>query len=359
MENSNEPVLTQSMTAVLREMQESMSGEIDAIRNQTAQIESLLKDAIGSLHESFESIHHASDTQMKTMTSMMMDVVGTKDENNIFQKAEHASGILTGLVDALLQSSKNNLNALTAMDALQKKLLKMEAMDEVKERLIAQLCACGETEKENGAKVYRLTQQLSASGDDGNLIAQLQACGEAERANGDKIYELTRQLSDKQQEQSTYTAQTMRQFKKTHQLIDAVASKDMDEVFTSRDKVEEILNHFFQINTVVTESRVQVNKVNADMRQHLGSAIRALQFEDISTQSLGHTDRHLGRMAGMIAILTDGLEGLDQADITPQDYVAHIASIHAAMAAYHQTLQLEDSNPVSQESMDEGDIDLF
>ncbi|MDQ6969998.1 MAG: hypothetical protein Q9M16_05790 [Mariprofundus sp.] len=325
MPNNNELSLTQSMTAVLRDMQESMSGEVTAISSQTAQVESLLKDAIASLHAAFESIHHASDQQMNTMTAMMMDVAGSKEGENIFQKAENASDILTGLVDTLLLSSKNNLNALTTMDVVQKRLQLVVSMENEQDSLIAQLCACSE----------------------------------AEQLDADRVRELIQCLRDKQTVENEYVAKTMAQFKKTHRMIDVAASKDMGEVFAAKEKVEEILKHFFQINEVVTNSRVKVNQVNAEMRQHLGSAIRALQFEDISTQSLGHTDRHLGRMAGMIEILTDGLQELDQSDISIEDYVSKIAMIHTAMAAYHQTLQLEDSNPVSQESMDEGDIDLF
>jgi len=325
MSNNNELSLAQSMTAVLRDMQESMSGEVTAIGNQTAQVESLLKDAIASLHDAFESIHSASDNQVKTMTAMMKEVVGADDEKNIFQKAEHASGILTALVDTLLLSSKNNLHALTTMDVVQKRFQTVISMEEEQD----------------------------------DLIVQLSECSEAEELDVGKVRQLIAQLRDKQQVENQYISKTMLQFKKTHRLIDVIASKDMDEVFAARDKVEEILKHFFQINEVVTDSRVKVNQINAEMRQHLGAAIRALQFEDISTQSLGHTDRHLGRMRGMIDILTDGLAGLDQADISMDDYVLKIAAIHTAMAAYHQSLQLEDSNPVSQESMDEGDIDLF
>jgi len=325
MSNKIESTLSQSMTSVLRDMQESMSGEVDAIRNQTHQVECLLKDAIASLHEAFGSIHEASDKQMKIMTAMMMEVVGASDDSNIFQKAEHASEILTGLVDTLLLSSKNNLRALTAMDGLQSDLQKLAYLDQEQEVLMVQLCECTKSEQ----------------------------------VDVEKMCQLSKELLEKQHAQTKFTIKTMSCFKKTHQLIDNVASKDMVEVFAAKDKVEEILNHFFQINELVTSTRVQVNQVNSDMRKHLGTAIRALQFEDISTQSLGHTDRHLGRMAGMIAILTDGLKNLDQPDITIETYVVGIAAIHSAMSAYHHTLQLEDSNPVSQESMDEGDIDLF
>jgi len=325
MANNIESTLSQSMTSVLRDMQESMSGEVDAIRNQTEQVEALLKDAIASLHDSFGAIHTASDQQMKIMTSLMMDVTGANDENNIFQKAENSSELLTRLIDALLLSSKNNLRALTAMDVMQK----------------------------------RMNTMLSNEGEQRDLIRRIGDCSEADVIDAALLRGLVAQLHDKQAEHLDYATETVAKFVKAHRLIDKVASKDMGEVFSAREKVEEILTHFFQINEIVTESRVQVNQVNAEMRQHLGAAIRALQFEDISTQSLGHTDRHLGRMAGMIAIVTDGLDGLDQPDITIEEYVSRIAAIHAAMSAYHQTLQLEDSNPVSQESMDEGDIDLF
>jgi len=325
MSKSIETTLSQSITSVLQDMQESMSGEINSIRGQTAQIESLLKDAIASLHDSFGSIHAASEQQMKTMTSMMIEVVGANDDKNIFQKAENASGILTGLIDTLLQSSKNNLRALTAMDKVSKQFQKMHVMDHEIDVLIEQLCACSEADQVDVVLLRSLSGKLRA----------------------------------KQHEQAKFTCKIMGNFKKTHCLIDDIASKDMDEVFAAKEKVESILKHFFQINAIVTDSRVKVNDVNADMRQHLGSAIRALQFEDISTQSLGHTDRHLERMSGMIAILTEGLGGLEESDITDSVYVERIIAIHAAMAAYHETLQLEDSNPVSQESMDEGDIDLF
>ena len=320
-----ETTLSQSMTSVLRDIQESMSGEVAAIRSQTDQVESLLKDAIASLHESFASIHTSSDQQMTTMTALMMDVTGAGDDHNIFQKAEKASEILSYLIDTLLLSGKNNLRALTIMDTMQKRMQMMLAMEKTQGDLIEQLCACTESDDVDVAQV----RQLSA------------------------------RIREEQEKQVAYTAATRARFKKTHHLIDTIASKDMDEVFAAKAKVEEILNHFFQINEIVSASRVEVNQVNAELRKHLGSAIRALQFEDISTQSLGHMDLHLSRMSGMMTILTDGLEGLDEPDIPADEYIGRISAIHAAMLAYHQTLQLEDSNPVSQDSMDEGDIDLF
>jgi len=317
--------LIQSMSGILADMQGSVSSEVSAIRGQSDQVKSLLIDAVGTLHDVFSSIHSVSDQQMKVMTSMMMEVVGADNDENIFQKAEQASGILTTLVDTLLLSSKNNLRALTSMDVVHHRIQKMASMLDEQETLVEQLCECAESD----------TVDVHA------------------------LRKLTRSLRKQQKEKVLYAREAMVESHKTHRLIDKIASKDMEGVFASKLQVEEILNHFFQINEVVTQCRIEVNLLNAEQRKNLGSAIRALQFEDISTQSLGHTDRHLERMQGMLDILAEGMNGLDESKTSMKEYVQRISAIHIAMIGYHQALQLEDSNPVSQESMDEGDIDLF
>ena len=323
--NSVEYKLTESMHAVFSDMQDSVSSEVASIRGQTDQIGLLLEDAIGSLHDAFGSIHSSSEQQINAMSSLMAQVVGTDDDENIFQKAENASTILSGLVDTLLLSSKNNLHALTTMDSTKRRLRKLMSISE---------------------------EQI-------DIGDQLLACCEGNAPDPVAIRNIARKLQRTEKKQLAYATETMKKFMDTHRLIDEIACKDMDEVFASKAKVETILRHFFQINDVVSESRTSVSQINAEIRKHLGAAIRALQFEDISRQSLGHTARHLDRMEGMISILTDGLKGLDQNNLSTDDYILRIAAIHTAMLSYHQALQLENINPVSQESMDEGDVDLF
>ncbi len=317
--------LTQQMSTIFYDIQQSVASEVDAIRGQTDQIKSLLEDAIASLHEAFGSIHTATEAQMKTMTALMMQVVGAENEQNIFQQAESASAILTELVETLLQSSKNNLRALTAMDQVRQRL---EAQDKLRQKK------------------------------DATLAELLELCDQ-DAPDMTRIHALSTTLREQQQQQDAFASETVALFKKAHRLIDKVASHDMDEVFASKEKVEKIVEHFFAINNFVSERRATVSQDNAEIRQQLGAAIRALQFEDISRQSLSYTDRHLDRMEGMLAILTDGLKELDQTDLTAEAYLDRITALHAAMIAYHESLHLEDSNPVSQESMDEGDIDLF
>lgn len=326
MANENELKLSQSMSAVFYDVEESVRSEVASIRGQTDQIKSLLEDAITSLHDAFGSIHESTNEQMKTMTALMMQVVGADDEQNIFQQAENASVILTDLVETLLLSSKNNLRALTTMDAVRNRLDKLINMERKQSELINQLLASI----------------------DGDYVP------------ADTVRRLAGELRDLQLLQAKYGKETMTMFKNTHRLIDEIASKDMDEVFASKARVEKIVQHFFDINSFVSERRSSVSQINADIRQHLGTAIRALQFEDISRQSLGYTDRHLDRMEGMLTILTDGLRKIEvNENLTLDEYTRQVEIIHGSMLDYHRALQLEENNPISQETMDEGDVDLF
>ncbi|TLS66289.1 hypothetical protein FE236_00235 [Mariprofundus erugo] len=326
MANETELKLSKSMSAVFYDVEESVRSEVASIRGQTDQIKSLLEDAITSLHDAFGSIHESTNEQMKTMTALMMQVVGADDEQNIFQQAESASLILTDLVETLLLSSKNNLRALTTMDTVRNRLDKLINMERKQS----------------------------------DLIQQLLGSIEGDSVPADTVRRVGEELRDLQLLQAKYGNETMAMFKNTHRLIDEIASKDMDEVFASKAKVEKIVQHFFDINSFVSERRSSVSQINGDIRQHLGTAIRALQFEDISRQSLGYTDRHLDRMEGMLTILTDGLRNIEaNENLTLEEYTHQVEMIHGTMLDYHRALQLEENNPISQENMDEGDVDLF
>lgn len=325
MQNKLELKLSQSMSSVFYDMQESVFGEVASIRNQTSQIKVLLEDAIASLHAAFESIHTSTGEQMTTMSALMMQGGESEGNKTIFQKVDSTNVILTELFESLLLNSKNNLQALKGMDNVRNRLKRLPAMAKEGE----------------------------------NILAQLYACGEADAVSGQTVRKLVEQLQKQQEKQAVYINETIKLFKQTHKLINKSASRDMDEVYASKAEVENILQFFFHMYTSLADSRTKVNQVNADIRQHLGTAIRALQFEDISRQSLGYTDLHLDRMEGVLSILTDGLKTLEQSDLDIEAYTERVAAIHVMMMDYYHGLQLEEKNPISQENMDEGDIDLF
>ncbi len=143
-------------------------------------------------------------------------------------------------------------------------------------------------------------------------------------------------------------------------LIKELASRDMNDVYQAKQEVEDLLAHFFAITDYLSGCRNDISECSGRMRHHLGVAIRALQFEDITTQSLGHTRLHLDRMEGFVLRMTQGLSNITPAEADGVDgYAAKIKAIHADMLQYREELALDKKNPVSQQNLDEGDVDLF
>ncbi|MDX8396015.1 MAG: hypothetical protein R8K22_06350 [Mariprofundaceae bacterium] len=327
---SDRLTLHETISTIFSDIQNGTEEEITSIRSQISQIESLVIDAIGSLHESFEAVSGDTQEQMTLMSALMADIIDygpdAKMELNIFQKAEESSEVLKDLIETLMTSSKNNLRALTKMDAMREQMNQMMV-------------------------------SAAKSEDAINAIAIL---AEEDSIDVEKLKTLTKKASDAQNLHVKQANKATALYKEMHDLVDDIASADMDEVYASKGKVEEILNHLYQINDLISNCRTEVTMVNGRIRQSLGVAIRSLQFEDIVSQSLGHTTLHLDRMEGFVLHLSQGLAAIEVVEgMSLDDYEAQVAAIHAEMLSYRDKLRLEDKNPVSQESMDEGDIDLF
>ncbi len=95
-----------------------------------------------------------------------------------------------------------------------------------------------------------------------------------------------------------------------------------------------------------------------EISSSVGNAVRALQFEDILQQLINHACLRVGEIEKMFVAIHEQVEVLYQS--TGQDS-AEIMSVlkkcRADIAAVSHAMQL--SNPVKQQSLDKGDVELF
>ncbi len=112
-----------------------------------------------------------------------------------------------------------------------------------------------------------------------------------------------------------------------------VASNDLERLQRLLDDASAaLMGHFTQATGQIESGAVQ------EARRTIGGAITALQFQDMATQLIAHTTRRLRNCADRIARDTmgddeDGAAVLDEAPLRP--------------------------NPVTQDEMDAGSIELF
>jgi len=322
--------LQDAISSVLNDVESGVTDELGAIHKQTDQIQHLLKDAIAALHESFENLDHDASELMSMMSTLMMEAVGQNNEKpeelNIFQRTDHADKILAQLVEMIMQSSRNDLRELEYMGEVRMPMDRLVKGMQKSRKLLNRL----DKMANNGAVDAEQLKRLA-----GEVRAEHEACEET-------------------------VNEAMQPFSKLHKLVVKAASREMNEVFKSRSGVEDIIKHFNSINDLISSCRSDVSALRADMRKDLGAAVRALQFEDIVSQSLGHTELHMDRMEGFARILAKNASVTGEAQ--PDDiveYASRLKLLRDEVANYRKDLLLEETNPVSQQNMDEGDVELF
>jgi len=327
---SQELKLQAELEMLLDDVSHGMESEIVSIKDQIYQIKSLLTDAIGSLHDSFASINNHSSRQMNLFSSMMSEIVDVSDASgqpqNIFQHVASVESALTELLDMLVEDSRKSLDVVSVMT-----------------ETVQQMHQAVSAEKKTSQMLAGIDQEVSRDQPDVEKIRTLASVALA--------HQYTVLKSQKEVGNTCFKAQV---------LVSKVASRDMKKVYACKAKVEDILGHLNRTNALISECRTQSNNVNAELSQQLGSAIRALQFEDIVSQSLGHTDLHLERMDGFVSRVATGIAELhSKSGTTLDEYVVELGKLHQEVMEYRNSLQLEAVNPVSQKNMDEGDVELF
>lgn len=125
-----------------------------------------------------------------------------------------------------------------------------------------------------------------------------------------------------------------------------VASNDLDRLQRLlSDACEALMGHFYgassglktMLHAAAEHPEVDLGQIHVAM-EHLAGAITAMQFQDMSSQLIAHTTRRLKNCADRLAADTfggdeDGVAVVEEAPLRP--------------------------NPVTQDEMDAGSIELF
>ncbi len=134
-----------------------------------------------------------------------------------------------------------------------------------------------------------------------------------------------------------------------HEHIGLVASQDMTYVLAAKREVESAIHEMLVKAEGDEDIARQMDGITHKLVDALHLAIRALQFEDMSVQSIRHHIRNI-RM----------LDPLGQSlKFTPHSINELTASIIKATEEYQQQALQKKHNPVSASSMTSGDVDLF
>ena len=294
----------------------------------------LLEEAIGQLIANFGKLNAHAQAQRELAVFIANGIpadAGEKESVSYADFVMDTSKTMEAFVDNTVATSKIAMGLVETMDTINSEV----------------------------AKVLSILAEIESIAKQTNLLA-LNAAIEAARAGeagrgfavvADEVRNLSLRTNQFSHEIRIHMDKVDVSLGSAHEAIYAVASIDMNFALQSKQRVHDTMNRLEVINIAMADAARGIDAHAAEVAAEVNAAVTALQFQDLSSQLIGHAQVRM-------EALSEGMEGVAQVFATKADMRASMA---AAWERVDALANLDDTrfNPVNQESMSSGDIDLF
>jgi methyl-accepting chemotaxis protein len=319
------------------EYRDEMGTQFEACREELKQMQQILSDAIAKLLASFTALNTCSSQQQQ----LALTISGGGAENgdrggSVEQFIKETSETLQTFVETTVQNSK------TAMGLVDK-------IDGTKTQVQQVLQVLGEIEG-----ISRQTNLLAL-----NAAIEAARAGEAGRGFA-VVAEEVRTLSDRT---NHFSHQIRDEMQSVHQSISSaesaineMASKDMSAALQSKRRAELMTAEVQKVNDAMSSGVSKLGSIALEVEGNVHNAVTALQFQDMTTQLVGHTRLRIEELEAMLTGLAVLPELLNASTDAADPGAAVLRQMREGLeAARSRTAK----NPVRQEKVDNGEIELF
>ena len=309
---------------------------MDELRELVQQARNLIGHAASDLYASFHGLSDASRAQQQ-LVLRLISKSGHIDEPqgqliDINEFLEANSRLLGQNVERLIDMGKHSVHVANQIDDLSAQ------MSNIFDRL-------------DGAKrIARQTNLLAL-----NAAIEAARAGEAGRGFAVVAQEV-RKLSQDATEFNDQIRQQVEQaqgvFAETREIVGRMASQDMNASITAKGSMDDMIEQVQTLNAMMSDGLNELNGIVDRLQGNVGAAVRLVQFEDLARLVLERAGVRMELMERFVAELRRIPFGQVR---SPDD----IEQARARLEALHADLMATAHRPVSQKSMDEGDIELF
>ena len=332
---AQEPQTCADIGAVLGELASEMGHETTESRYEYQRVQTLVSEAIRSLSEDFRVLaEHVSGQE--ALVQQVVEHNGEQGEQfTMASFVNETSELLGYFIEILVDISRQSVQAVHHIDDM---MVHMDGM-------------------------FALLEDVQSIASQTNLLA-LNAAIEAARAGeagrgfavvADEVRRLSQRSSALNDQIRQQVGSGKESIENVRTNVAAMAGRDMSMTLQAKARVEKALGDISDLNAQAEENMRGVSVLSSQINERVTKAVIALQFEDIVTQALQSADRHAVRLEVLqeaLQLTRDLRQAVSAGDDLPGRMRAMIADSHE--------LRLERvSKPVSQRSMDVGDVELF
>ena len=326
---------------LLNELRTFVSNEVDGSRSEVERARELIRQAGSGLGGSFESMTRKSRQQSQAL-ARIVDRAGDDGSAgvDVARFAQHASSRMEQLVEALEQVSGQSTNTVHHIDEMAQHL--------------------------DG--IFALLEDVKSIADQTNLLA-LNAAIEAARAGeagrgfavvADEVRNLSERSTTFNEQIRKLAHSSKESIAKVRETVSQLASRHMDRSREARHESAAMLENVAQINASLGDGMREISECARSIDGSVAEAVRALQFEDIATQTLSGIHTHLDRLTAINREATALQELLHRnGGVYDSDLVASLAKVSSRLRDMRVEWERPPHKPVAQQGMGAGTVELF
>lgn len=311
--------------------------EIDELRGLIQQASSLVSEAAQDLQSSFHGLSDSASAQQDLVLHLVKGMGGDEHgEQSGVDMNEFMSvtgQLLANNVERLIEMGKHSVEVVHQIDDLSAQ------MDDIFSSL------------DGATRIARQTNLLA-------LNAAIEAARAGEQGRGFAV--VAQEVRKLSQDSANFTEtirarvdQTQRAFGTAHDIVGRMASQDMNESISAKGAIDDMMVQVEELNRMVAQGLDELSARVEQTRQNVNAAVRLLQFEDIARQVLERAQLRIDfmeRFAGELRQLPL---------IEPSSSGQQLGEARARLEGLREQLQGASHRSVAQQSMEEGEIELF
>ncbi len=346
-QKSDDVVLTnphvQEVHKMMVQINHHLKDELEDVQDNHHQIRVLVGEAVSTLSESFNGLNSDSQRQSAIMHELLKSMEHSSEDENpdletdeitLNQFVSVTKNVLDYFVEFMVNSAKQSIETVTCIDDM--------------------------AEQMEG--IFKLISDVKTIADQTNLLA-LNAAIEAARAGeagrgfavvADEVRNLSIRSNQFNDQIRSRVVQAQGAIVSTRDLVGKTASADMSVVVRNKAKVEHMMTALQSMEGIVEGMVAEATGVADQIGERTANAVRSLQFEDIVRQVSEHGEERLRALHG----LTEKIEFLLNT-VTADNTFEILSNLRDELDVLHASLEQRKATPASQNTMTEGDVELF
>lgn len=319
------------------ELGKNLINQLSAAHTELGNTQAILSDAITKLVDNFTAMA-AEVRAQQALTLYISEGEMSQDGMNAKTKFEHFIKLTTEAMDEFVDSTVQNSKQAMVL---------VEKMDMISKEVSGILGILNEVEE-----IAKQTNLLA-------LNAAIEAARAGEQGRGfavvaDEVRHLSENTNHFSMQIRTLVHNVNQALISAEESITKLAASDMTFVVDSKQHVQTMMADLVELNKTMARNAEELKEINNKVEQNVSVAVSTLQFQDMSSQLIGHAQMRLQSMQEVAGELSRA-----PAIEAPGVYLDQLAAYNRSLHEHVVLLDQRKTNPVAQEKIDTGDVELF